>query len=63
MRCMLIREWVSQTLILLKVCSSLWQALLCVDGVALAPHRQVDVNALDVDFYVGDTLLFQGLRF
>lgn len=28
------------------------QALLCVDGVALAPHRQVDVKALDVDFYV-----------
>jgi selenocysteine lyase/cysteine desulfurase len=23
-----------------------------VDGVALAPHRQVDVKALDVDFYV-----------
>ncbi|CAI7649600.1 unnamed protein product [Penicillium glandicola] len=28
------------------------RALLCVDGVALAPHRQVDVKALDVDFYV-----------
>lgn len=28
------------------------QALLCVDGVALAPHRQVDVKVLDVDFYV-----------
>ncbi|KAJ6087963.1 hypothetical protein N7467_006877 [Penicillium canescens] len=27
------------------------RALLCVDGVALAPHRQVDVKALDVDFY------------
>ncbi|PIQ47705.1 MAG: cysteine desulfurase-like protein [Cytophagales bacterium CG12_big_fil_rev_8_21_14_0_65_40_12] len=27
-------------------------ALLCVDGVALAPHRLVDVQALDVDFYV-----------
>ncbi|GMF76217.1 unnamed protein product [Aspergillus oryzae] len=27
-------------------------ALLCVDGVALAPHRQVDVKDLDVDFYV-----------
>ncbi|KAJ5764633.1 hypothetical protein N7533_003314 [Penicillium manginii] len=27
------------------------RALLCVDGVALAPHRQVDVQALDVDFY------------
>ncbi|PYI02979.1 PLP-dependent transferase [Aspergillus sclerotiicarbonarius CBS 121057] len=27
------------------------RALLCVDGVALAPHRQVDVKDLDVDFY------------
>ena len=26
-------------------------ALLCVDGVALAPHREVDVRALGVDFY------------
>lgn len=26
-------------------------ALLCVDGVAYAPHRAVDVQALDVDFY------------
>ncbi|KAK3316910.1 putative aminotransferase [Apodospora peruviana] len=26
-------------------------ALLCVDGVACAPHRPIDVNALDVDFY------------
>jgi len=26
-------------------------ALLCVDGVALAPHRGVDVGALGVDFY------------
>ncbi|MFZ4640248.1 MAG: cysteine desulfurase-like protein [Nodosilinea sp.] len=26
-------------------------ALVCVDGVAFAPHRQVDVQALDVDFY------------
>lgn len=26
-------------------------ALLCVDGVALAPHRGVDVKALGVDFY------------
>ena len=24
----------------------------CVDGVALAPHRAVDVRALDVDYYV-----------
>ncbi|CEJ59785.1 Putative Selenocysteine lyase [Penicillium brasilianum] len=28
------------------------RALLCVDGVALAPHRPVDVQALGVDFYV-----------
>lgn len=27
-------------------------ALLCVDGVAFAPHRRVDVRDLDVDFYV-----------
>lgn len=27
-------------------------ALLCVDGVAFAPHRLVDVQKLDVDFYV-----------
>lgn len=27
-------------------------ALICVDGVAFAPHRRVDVQALDVDFYV-----------
>lgn len=27
-------------------------ALVCVDGVAYAPHRLVDVQALDVDFYV-----------
>ncbi|MEO1144627.1 MAG: cysteine desulfurase-like protein [Cyanobacteria bacterium J06638_22] len=26
-------------------------ALICVDGVAYAPHRLVDVQALDVDFY------------
>lgn len=26
-------------------------ARLCVDGVALAPHREVDVKALGVDFY------------
>ncbi|KAL4890703.1 pyridoxal phosphate-dependent transferase [Aspergillus ambiguus] len=28
------------------------RALLCVDGVALAPHRAVDVKDLGVDFYV-----------
>jgi len=27
-------------------------ALVCVDGVAFAPHRRVDVKALDVDFYL-----------
>jgi cysteine desulfurase family protein (TIGR01976 family) len=27
-------------------------ALVCVDGVAYAPHRAVDVRAWDVDFYV-----------
>lgn len=26
-------------------------AMICVDGVAFAPHRRVDVQALDVDFY------------
>ena len=26
-------------------------AMLCVDGVAFAPHRQVDVKALNVDLY------------
>ncbi|CAI6309450.1 unnamed protein product [Periconia digitata] len=26
-------------------------ALLCVDGVSYAPHRQIDVKALGVDFY------------
>ncbi|HSM82909.1 MAG TPA: cysteine desulfurase-like protein [Nodosilinea sp.] len=26
-------------------------ALLCIDGVAFAPHRRIDVQALDVDFY------------
>lgn len=30
-------------------------ALLCVDGVAFAPHRQVDVGALGADFYVFST--------
>ena len=27
-------------------------ALLCVDGVAFAPHRAIDVRAMDADFYV-----------
>ncbi len=26
-------------------------AMVCVDGVAYAPHRRIDVQALDVDFY------------
>ncbi len=26
-------------------------AMLCIDGVAFAPHREVDVRALGVDFY------------
>ncbi len=26
-------------------------AMLCVDGVAFAPHREVDVKALGVDVY------------
>ena len=30
-------------------------ALLCVDGVASAPHRRVDVKALGADFYVFST--------
>ncbi|KAK0718787.1 pyridoxal phosphate-dependent transferase [Apiosordaria backusii] len=28
------------------------QALICVDGVAFAPHRKIDVKELGVDFYV-----------
>lgn len=28
-----------------------WGAMICVDGVAYAPHRLVDVQELDVDFY------------
>ena len=26
-------------------------AMLCVDGVALAPHREIDVKEMGVDFY------------
>lgn len=33
-----------------------FKALLCVDGVALAPHRQLDVKDLDVDFYVSSSI-------
>lgn len=35
--------------------------MLCVDGVALAPHRQVDVKDLDVDFYVSRPTVGQQL--
>ena len=35
-------------------------ALLCVDGVAYAPHRLVDVKELDVDFYVLSTYKVYG---
>lgn len=35
-------------------------ALLCVDGVAYAPHRRVDVRLLDVDFYVFSTYKVYG---
>ena len=31
------------------------KALICVDGVAFAPHRLIDVQDLDVDFYVFST--------
>ncbi|MEO1449987.1 MAG: cysteine desulfurase-like protein [Bacteroidota bacterium] len=33
---------------------------ICVDGVAYAPHRRVDVRALDVDFYVFSTYKVYG---
>jgi cysteine desulfurase family protein (TIGR01976 family) len=35
-------------------------ALLCVDGVAYAPHRLIDVQALEVDFYVCSCYKFYG---
>jgi selenocysteine lyase/cysteine desulfurase len=35
-----------------KVVHKYPRALFCVDGVAFAPHRKVDVKALGVDFYV-----------
>ena len=31
------------------------KALICVDGVAFAPHRLIDVQDLDIDFYVFST--------
>ncbi len=35
-------------------------ALACVDAVAFAPHRALDVKALDVDFYVFSTYKLYG---
>ena len=35
-------------------------ALICVDGVAYAPHRLVDVQKFDVDFYVFSTYKVYG---
>jgi len=35
-------------------------ALLCVDGVAYAPHRMIDVKEWDVDFYVFSTYKVYG---
>jgi cysteine desulfurase family protein (TIGR01976 family) len=38
-------------------------ALICVDGVAFAPHRAVDVQALGVDFYVFSVYKVYGAHF
>nr|WP_239479987.1 cysteine desulfurase-like protein [Actibacterium sp. 188UL27-1] len=38
-------------------------ALICVDGVAYAPHRAVDVQALGVDFYVFSAYKVYGPHF
>lgn len=35
-------------------------ALVCVDGVAYAPHRRIDVKAWDVDFYLCSTYKIYG---
>ena len=35
-------------------------ALICMDGVAYAPHRQIDVKAWDVDFYLCSLYKFYG---
>ena len=35
-------------------------ALICVDGVAFAPHRLIDVQELEVDFYVFSTYKVYG---
>ena len=34
-----------------KAVHSIPDAMFCVDGVSYAPHRQIDVKELDVDFY------------
>jgi len=38
-------------------------ALICVDGVAYAPHRVVDVQALDADFYAFSVYKVYGTHF
>jgi selenocysteine lyase/cysteine desulfurase len=38
-------------------------ALICVDGVAYAPHRAVDVQALDADFYAFSVYKTYGTHF
>ncbi|MFT5066973.1 MAG: cysteine desulfurase family protein (TIGR01976 family) [Reinekea sp.] len=38
-------------------------ALLCVDGVAYAPHRAVDVQAMDADFYAFSVYKTYGTHF
>lgn len=35
-------------------------AMICIDGVAYAPHRAIDVKALDVDFYLCSLYKFYG---
>ncbi|MGF1609684.1 MAG: aminotransferase class V-fold PLP-dependent enzyme, partial [Kiloniellales bacterium] len=35
-------------------------ALICIDGVAYAPHRAIDVKAWDVDFYLCSLYKFYG---
>lgn len=36
----------------IAACVHRYGAMICVDGVAYAPHRLIDVQDLDVDFYV-----------
>lgn len=38
-------------------------ALLCIDGVAYAPHRAIDVQALGADFYAFSVYKVYGLHF